>query len=166
MEGGPPCFQQDFSCPVVLKIDPHQIVSLSSTGLSPSLTALPSSIPLTRLLRRTVLRPLQNPLTTPTMQRRKAYTSWVWALPRSLAATRGISFDFSSSRYLDGSVPWVFLPYAIVFTYESLWFSQSGYPIRTSADQWIFAPPHGFSQLITSFFAWQLPGILRRPLFA
>ena len=31
----------------------------------------------------------------------------VWALPLSLAATQGISFDFSSSRYLDVSVPWV-----------------------------------------------------------
>ena len=31
----------------------------------------------------------------------------VWAIPLSLAATRGISFDFFSSRYLDVSVPWV-----------------------------------------------------------
>ena len=29
----------------------------------------------------------------------------VWPLPLSLATTRGISFDFSSSRYLDVSVP-------------------------------------------------------------
>ena len=29
----------------------------------------------------------------------------VWPLPRSLAATSGISFDYSSSRYLDVSVP-------------------------------------------------------------
>ena len=31
--------------------------------------------------------------------------SVVWALPRSLAATWGISFDFCSSGYLDVSVP-------------------------------------------------------------
>ena len=31
----------------------------------------------------------------------------VWALPLSLAATQGISFDFSSCRYLDGSLPCV-----------------------------------------------------------
>ena len=31
----------------------------------------------------------------------------VWALPFSLAATHGISIDYSSSRYLDVSVPWV-----------------------------------------------------------
>ena len=29
----------------------------------------------------------------------------VWPVPVSLATTRGISFDFSSSRYLDVSVP-------------------------------------------------------------
>ena len=31
----------------------------------------------------------------------------VWALSRSLAATSKISFDFSSCRYLDVSVPYV-----------------------------------------------------------
>ena len=31
--------------------------------------------------------------------------AWVWARPLSLAATRGISVDFSSSGYLDVSVP-------------------------------------------------------------
>lgn len=29
----------------------------------------------------------------------------VWAVPRPLAATKGISIDFFSFRYLDGSVP-------------------------------------------------------------
>ena len=33
----------------------------------------------------------------------------VWALPRSLAATQGIDFSFSSSGYLDVSVPLVYL---------------------------------------------------------
>ena len=28
----------------------------------------------------------------------------------------------------------------------------AGFPIQISADHWIFAPPRGFSQLITSFF--------------
>ena len=35
----------------------------------------------------------------------------VWPLPLSLATTRRISFDFSSSRYLDVSVPGVPLVY-------------------------------------------------------
>ena len=34
-----------------------------------------------------------------------------------------------------------------------------GCPIRISADQWLFAPPHSFSQLITSFFASESQGI-------
>ena len=36
-----------------------------------------------------------------------AETMLVWAIPRSLAATRGITIVFFSSRYLDVSVPWV-----------------------------------------------------------
>jgi hypothetical protein len=31
-------------------------------------------------------------------------------------------------------------------------------------DQWVRAPPHGFSQLATSFFACPRLGILRAPL--
>ncbi len=38
-------------------------------------------------------------------------TPSVWALPRSLATTEGISVDFSSCRYLDVSVPCVGLPH-------------------------------------------------------
>ena len=38
-----------------------------------------------------------------------AETTVVWAVPRSLATTRGITIVFSSSRYLDVSVPWVSL---------------------------------------------------------
>jgi hypothetical protein len=41
------------------------------------------------------------------------HARWVWALPPSLAATKGISVDVSSSRYLDGSVPWVSPPRAM-----------------------------------------------------
>ena len=39
-----------------------------------------------------------------------------------------------------------------------------GSPIRISADLWVFAPPHGFSQLITSFFASESQGIPHVPL--
>ena len=37
--------------------------------------------------------------TTPDTQRLPAYTAMVWALPRSLAATEGISFDVFSWGY-------------------------------------------------------------------
>ena len=38
--------------------------------------------------------------------------------------------------------------------------------IRISADQWIFAPPRSFSQLVTSFFGAMYQGILRKPFVA
>ena len=40
-----------------------------------------------------------------------------------------------------------------------------GYPIRLSRDQRICAPPPGFSQLITTFFASWLLGIHHKPHF-
>src|SRR5690554_3162377 len=43
-------------------------------------------------------------------------------------------------------------------------FNQVGCPIQTFADQWLFAPPHNFSQLITSFVASESLGILHAPL--
>ena len=43
-------------------------------------------------------------------------------------------------------------------------FNLPGCPIRTSRDQGIFAPPPGFSQLITSFVASESQGIHRLPL--
>ena len=39
-----------------------------------------------------------------------------------------------------------------------------GCPIRTSADQGVFATTRGFSQLVTSFFASESPGIPHAPL--
>ena len=42
---------------------------------------------------------LQTGPTTPRPQRLPAYTAMVWALPRSLAATEGISIDFCSWGY-------------------------------------------------------------------
>ncbi len=68
---------------------------MSSTGL------LPSMITLSRVFLYTdsfsLLRPLQP----------RTPKCTVWAIPRSLAATDRISFDFFSYRYLDVSVPCV-----------------------------------------------------------
>ena len=44
-------------------------------------------------------------------------------------------------------------------------FTMPGFPIRTSWDQRLFAPPPSFSQLITSFIASQSLGIHRSLLF-
>ena len=83
----------------------------------------------------------------------------VWAIPRSIATTKGITVVFFSSAYLDVSVQRVRLPYNGIVQSPAL-----GCPIRKSADQESFAPPRSLSQLITSFFASESQGILRTPL--
>ncbi len=70
----------------------------SFTGLSPSLAGLP------RPFKSLIGHLLQSYY--PTL----AVTNMVWAAPRSLATTCGITVVFSSCRYLDVSVPCVCLP--------------------------------------------------------
>ena len=74
LEGGPPMFRQDFTCPALLK----DLSSLSRTGLSPTMGRLPRRF-------------------------RYTQTSH-WPGPLSLATTRGVSVDVLSSGYLDVSV--------------------------------------------------------------
>ena len=45
-------------------------------------------------------------------------------------------------------------------------FMVSGFPIRTSTDQQLFALPRSFSQLTASFVTSESLGIPRMPLFA
>ena len=82
----------------------------------------------------------------------------VWPLPRSLATTCGISVDFFSSPYLDVSVQAVSLIYLWI-QYMIHGLLHVDFSIRKSAAQWIFAPPRGLSQLITSFVGSQCQGI-------
>ena len=58
-----------------------------------------------------------------------------------------------------------FSGFALSINRKWLRFTQPGCPIRISLDQWLFAPPQSFSQLITSFFASESLGIHRMPLF-
>ena len=67
-------------------------LTISPTGLSPPTVGLPRPFGYHDLSIMKVLQPRINP---------------VWALPTSLAATKGISVDFFSSGYLDVSVPLV-----------------------------------------------------------
>ena len=73
-------------------LDPDRPLQISHTGFLPSLIPLPNGF----------CYPLQSlcQSTTPTDRSQS-----VWPLPLSLAATKGISVDFSSSGYLDVSVP-------------------------------------------------------------
>ena len=82
----------------------------------------------------------------------------VWPLPRSLATTYGISVDFFSSPYLDVSVQAVpLICLWIQHMIHGLLHVDSS--IRKSAAHWIFAPPRGLSQLVTSFVGSQCQGI-------
>ena len=58
----------------------------------------------------------------------------VWPLPVSLAATSGISVDFSSSAYLDVSVQRVYLHMTILFIIQYQSIALMGFPIRKSTD--------------------------------
>jgi hypothetical protein len=139
---------------------PGRTPSVSRTGLSPASAGLPRTVPLPMAL---IRRPGCYPRRAPTTPRPRRDA--VWAPPRSLAATGGISFDFSSCRYLDGSLPCVSLPRTYVFGLGARGSRHADYSIRTPADRGILAPPRGFSQLIASFLTWWLPGILRRPMY-
>ena len=93
----------------------------------------------------------------------------VWPLPISLATTFGISVDVSSSPYLDVSVQAV--PFLRLFdsTQDDGVLRRrvspfgnpriNGYLLLPVAYRWIFAPPRGLSQLVTSFFGSQCQGI-------
>lgn len=76
----------------------------------------------------------------------------VWALPVSLAATQGIDFSFSSSRYLDVSVPWVCLQDAMYSRQDTTRLNVVGSPIRKSPDQSSLTAPRSISVLVPSFF--------------
>ena len=84
----------------------------------------------------------------------------VWPVSLSLAATQKISFDFSSSPYLDVSVQAVFLRIPMYSVYDDRRWIRPGSPIQKSTGRRLFAPIRGLSQLITSFFGSWCQGIL------
>ena len=130
MEGGPPVFHADFSCPHVLWIP------LASSDFTYRILTF-SDGPSHAL--RFVFRMLFAVLTP------EVLLLPVWPLPLSLAATRRISVDFSSSGYLDVSLRRV--PRLGLFIHpkltdsSSVWFPNSD--IHGSAliysSPWLFA---------------------------
>ena len=89
LRGGPRIFPQNSSCFVVLWI-PLPLLRFRLRGFHPLRQAFPKPFCFTCF---GTLRSLPRSINTP-----------VWALPRSLAATYGITFVFFSSAYLDVSV--------------------------------------------------------------
>ena len=84
MEGGPPMFRQDFTCPALLE-DLKE--ALPIRGYHPLWRAFPDAS--------------------------GCLPSGHWPGPRSLVTTNGVSVDVLSSSYLDISVRWVCLPCGI-----------------------------------------------------
>ena len=152
MADGPAGFRRGFPCPALLRIRLGNRLILA-TGLLPHIADLSRSLRLPNFCHIDVLQP-------------QGASSLVWAVPRSLAATEGITFVFFSSRYLDVSVPWVCLQ-AAMYSLQGTWtLLHVGFPIRTSPDQSLLTAPRGVSSFATSFFgSWRL-GILRALLLA
>ena len=84
MEGGPPIFKQDFSCPALLK---DQIETLPIQCYHLLWLIFPDHS--------------------------GSFQYGRWPGPRSLVTTNGVSVDVLSSSYLDISVRWVCLPCGI-----------------------------------------------------
>ena len=84
MEGGPPIFKQDFSCPALLK---DQNEALPIRGYHPLWLTFPGYSGCLQIGH--------------------------WPGPRSLVTTNGVSVDVLSSSYLDISVRWVRFPCGI-----------------------------------------------------
>ena len=138
MEGGPPVFPAGFTCPQVLWILPP-IVAFRLQGYHLLWPAFPC---------RSTMLLSDYAVLTP-----EVLLLPVWPLPISLAATLRISVDFFSSAYLDVSVQRVSLRIPMYSVYGVRVLLLTGSPIRISVDQYLFAVPHSFSQLVTSFVA-------------
>ena len=144
MGGGPPDFPPDYSCPVVLWI-PACLITFRLRGCYPLWLKVPN------LFDYVIFAFCRS--VTPTVRRLS-----VWALSRSLAATKKIDVSFSSSGYLDVSVHRV-PSVALCIHATVIQLLVPGFPIRISMDQSLLTAPHGFSQLTTSFVGSWCQGI-------
>ncbi len=140
MGDGPPGFRRNFTCSAVLRIHSGENEVLT-TGLLPPMAGLSRPLHLPRSFvtpYRVSLQPQEASLL-------------VWAGPVSLAATQGIAFAFSSSGYLDVSVPRVCLLISYVFRYGYHSITSGGFPIRKSPDQSLLTAPRSISVFVPSF---------------
>ena len=140
MGDGPPGFRRNFTCSAVLRIHSGENESFNYrvVTFSDGPFQITSSTPFFCHSVLSVLQPQEASLL-------------VWALPVSLAATQGIEISFSSSRYLDVSVPWVCLPYPMNSGKDPLPLRRRGFPIRKSPDQSLLTAPRSISALVPSF---------------
>ena len=136
MEGGPPAFPADSSCPQVLRI-PRSASPFRLHDSHILRLGFPSHST-TALLRFAVLTP-------------GIFLLPVWPLPFSLATTHGISVDYFSSAYLDVSVRRV--PSVSLFHSEngSAYCYAEGCPIRISTGH------NGYLRLTVAFRSLSRP---------
>ena len=90
--------------------------------------------------------------TTPNRQRMSAFTYSVWAVPRSLATTRGVSVDLLSSGYLDVSVLRVTSQRLCIQRWVTPHYRCWVFPFGNPRVKGCSAPNRGLSQPSTSFF--------------
>ena len=109
LEGGPPCFARGFTCPALLWESGTRCLRLFGYGALTLFRRPSQAVPLRGRFMTAAeggAAPSRARPATPARKRPHAVTrAPVWAGPVSLAATPGISVDFSSSGYLDVSVP-------------------------------------------------------------
>ena len=136
MRGGPRSFARSSTSSVLLwKAHVNGDLSISHTGLSPSLVSLP------RLFR---YRRFCNPSVLPQPRDESRFGLY----PLSLAATDGIDVSFYSCRYLDVSVPCVRSTLSIHSTGSDWKLLQPSFLIQKSSDQCLFA---GFPRHIAGY---------------
>ena len=142
MADGAAGFGQGFSGPALLRI-PLRFHRITGTGLSPSPARLSRRFPYAESCDVVVLQ------------------------PRGRLDGPGLGSSAFARRYLRNHSCFLFLRVLRCFS-SPRWplircraFCAAGFPIRTSPDRWIFAPPRGFSQLVASFLASESLGIPR-----
>ena len=117
MGDGPPGFRRNFTCSAVLRIHSGRERSFDYRAVTsyggPFQTSSSTSFFCNSV--QSVLQPQEASLL-------------VWANPVSLAATQGIAFAFSSSGYLDVSVPRVCLLISYEFRYGYHSITSGGFP--------------------------------------
>ncbi len=142
--GGPPCFPQDFPCPVVLRITGGSPLCFRLQGYHLLRLLFPEDSANRRICNSPggALSPQPGPATPmPHRPARHSVTS-VWAVPLSLATTQGIlSFPAGTKMFQFPAFP----SPAYGFSGRCLGFTQAGFPIRASPD---ITPAHGSPRLI------------------
>ncbi len=147
LRDGPRWFTPDFSCPALLRCR----LGLSGNFTYGAFTLCGGAFQRFPLFPRLPLSTVLQPRSLPRQRRFGLLRVRSPLLAQSLLLSfppgnEMFQFPGSASRFrgMTGSLP-------------------PGCPIRISADLWVFAPPRGFSQLVTSFFASRSPGILHVP---